>query len=276
MLFTILGDPAVASLRGIHVVIHEVRAGETLDSLLQRYRTTRGTLESLNSAVDFANLKPGTRIRILSRPGVFHRVQAGLTLSDIADAYERSQADLMKANGISRAKHITAGMEIFVPDAGPLSRRKLSRMKKRATARVQARRRPASSFGKPLATRRRLVISDGFGYRFHPITRRRQKHLGIDVIAAWGTPVVAAKAGVVKFAGWRGGYGKLVVIDHGKGYETYYGHLTDIAVAKGTRVAEGQKIGRLGATGDVTAPHLHFEIRRWGVPKNPVKYIRPR
>jgi murein DD-endopeptidase MepM/ murein hydrolase activator NlpD len=270
------GEVEVPSLKGIHVVIHEVREGEKLAALLAAYKTSRGTLESLNFRIDLDHLKPGDRVRILSRPGVFHRLQPGLTLSDIAMAYDVSQAELMRANELVKASHVKAGDDLFIPDAGPISASRRKRMSRRAVARVKASSIPRTGFGSPILKRGRIVISDRFGYRYHPITRKRQRHSGIDIIAPWGTPIIAARAGTVAFAGWKGGYGKLVIVKHVKGYSTYYAHATEILVAKGVTVQEGQVIGKVGATGDVTAPHLHFEVRKWGRPVNPVKYLRPR
>jgi murein DD-endopeptidase MepM/ murein hydrolase activator NlpD len=111
-------------------------------------------------------------------------------------------------------------------------------------------------------------IGDGFGY---PGGRR---HDGIDMLAHSGTSVGAAGRGVVSFAGWNsGGYGNLVIVQHRLGYETYYAHLSAISVTLGQAVAGGSRIGYVGATGHVTGPHLHFEVRLHGVPINPVPLL---
>jgi murein DD-endopeptidase MepM/ murein hydrolase activator NlpD len=108
-------------------------------------------------------------------------------------------------------------------------------------------------------------MGDGFG---HPGGRR---HDGIDLLAHAGAPVGAAGRGVVAFAGWNsGGYGNLVVVRHRLGYETYYAHLSAISVGVGQAVAGGSRIGLVGATGHVTGPHLHFEVRLNGTPIDPV------
>jgi murein DD-endopeptidase MepM/ murein hydrolase activator NlpD len=115
----------------------------------------------------------------------------------------------------------------------------------------------------------RGAVTSRFGFRRHPIFRAHLFHQGVDIAAAHGTPVRAAGDGTVLFAGWYGGYGKLIVLDHGDGLSTLYGHLSTILVAPGAQVARGQIIGRVGSTGYSTGPHLHFEIRRNGQPVDP-------
>ncbi|MCG8420430.1 MAG: M23 family metallopeptidase [Proteobacteria bacterium] len=111
--------------------------------------------------------------------------------------------------------------------------------------------------------------SSGYGYRRHPISGRRKFHRGVDFRARRGTPVRAAGSGVVVVAKRRGGYGKLVIISHGKGVETRYAHLHRIGVKKGEVVAAGEVIGAVGSTGRSTGPHLHFEVRRSGKAVDP-------
>lgn len=112
-------------------------------------------------------------------------------------------------------------------------------------------------------------VTSRFGFRRHPLFRRHHFHTGIDISAPRGTPVPAAHAGKVLFAGWYGGYGKLVILDHGDGVSTLYGHLSRIRVTTGQTVSRRQVIGYVGSTGYSTGPHLHFEIRRNGRPVDP-------
>ena len=112
------------------------------------------------------------------------------------------------------------------------------------------------------------VLTSRFGYR------GREFHDGIDLAVPWGSNVYAADGGVVEFAGWSGGYGKLIIINHQNGYKTYYGHLSRFLVSPGQKVAKGQLIAKSGSTGRSTGPHLHFEVRKNGVPQNPLVYLR--
>jgi len=105
--------------------------------------------------------------------------------------------------------------------------------------------------------------------RFHPIEKKYKRHTGIDYGAAYGTPIFATASGTVEYAGWMGGYGKLVIIRHPNGYESYYGHCSRLLVKKGTYVKQGETIAEVGQTGDATGPHVHYEIRVKGKPVNP-------
>jgi len=113
-------------------------------------------------------------------------------------------------------------------------------------------------------------IVSGFGYRVHPIFRRVKFHYGVDISAPSGTPIRAAADGVVVFAGWRRAYGNTVIIDHGNGVATLYAHCSRILVSEGEVVKQGQVIALVGSTGLSTGPHLHFEVRHYGEPINPL------
>jgi murein DD-endopeptidase MepM/ murein hydrolase activator NlpD len=116
-------------------------------------------------------------------------------------------------------------------------------------------------------------LMSAFGSRSDPFSGEGAVHTGVDLSAHMGTPVRATGDGIVHFASWSGGYGKLVVIDHGNGIETYYGHLSEFAVIAGQEIRRGDTIGKSGGTGHSTGPHLHYEIRMGGSPVNPYKYL---
>jgi murein DD-endopeptidase MepM/ murein hydrolase activator NlpD len=98
-------------------------------------------------------------------------------------------------------------------------------------------------------------------------------HQGVDISEPYGTPVMAAAAGKVVYAGHYYNYGKFIVIDHGSGYQTAYGHLSKIDVKEGMAITKGQLIGQVGQTGRATAPHLHYEVRQDGQPVDPTDYF---
>ena len=117
-------------------------------------------------------------------------------------------------------------------------------------------------------------LESGFGGRRNPFGGSSfEFHSGQDIDAAWGDPVVAGASGKVTFTGWQNGYGQLVVIDHGGGLTTRYGHLSHIEVDAEQTVERGQFIGRVGSTGRSTGPHLHYEIRINDQPVNPLQYL---
>ncbi len=114
-------------------------------------------------------------------------------------------------------------------------------------------------------------LTSPFGPRRHPVTGRHRQHQGLDLAAPEGTPVHAARAGVVVFSGQRGDYGNLVVVEHPDGSTTYYGHCRDLLVSQGDRVNAGQVLATVGSTGLSTGPHLHFELRdAQGRPQDPM------
>ena len=116
-------------------------------------------------------------------------------------------------------------------------------------------------------------ITSPYGYRVHPIYGTTIYHSGIDIGVDEGTPVHAADGGVVVWSGWMGGYGYAVVIDHGNGLSTLYGHNSELAVDEGQSVAKGQVISYAGSTGNSTGPHVHFEVRVNGDPVDPMGYL---
>ena len=116
------------------------------------------------------------------------------------------------------------------------------------------------------------TITSQFGWRVHPITGTEKYHSGVDIGASYGAAIVAADGGTVITAGWVSGYGNCVVINHGNGLTTLYGHMSSIAVSAGQSVSKGQTIGYVGSTGNSTGPHLHWEVTVNGSRVNPLNY----
>ncbi len=118
-------------------------------------------------------------------------------------------------------------------------------------------------------------ISSPFGERISPTNRRTTEfHQGIDIANSSGTAVKAAGSGIVTYSGYNGGYGRMIIISHGYGYTSVYAHNSQNLVEVGDQVEEGEVVARMGQTGRATGPHLHFEIRVNGEPKNPMSYLR--
>lgn len=124
----------------------------------------------------------------------------------------------------------------------------------------------------PVANKNLKYTASGYGMRIDPIYKTTKFHAGMDFSANIGTPVYATGDGVVKKAGWQSGYGKIIIINHGFGYETWYAHLNDYDVRVGQKVVRGEVIGEVGNTGKSTGPHLHYEVHVKGKAVNPVNY----
>ncbi len=137
-----------------------------------------------------------------------------------------------------------------------------------------------SSNGKPMqkgtgtmAMPLRAKVTSPFGWRTHPIFKRRKFHTGIDLAGPRRSPIRASDSGHVLYTGWYGGYGKVVIVSHGRNLSTLYAHLSSFAVNKGDNLSKGDIVGYEGATGFATGPHLHFEVRVEGKPNNPLNYV---
>lgn len=117
-------------------------------------------------------------------------------------------------------------------------------------------------------------VTSNFGGRADPITGARANHGGTDIAAPYGSAIVSANDGVVIYAGWHYSYGNYVIVDHGGGIATLYGHCSKLLVSKGQEVSRGEKIALIGSTGYSTGNHLHFEVRKNGVRTQPMDYLK--
>ena len=126
----------------------------------------------------------------------------------------------------------------------------------------------------PISNKQLSRIASGFGFRIDPIYKTRKSHMGLDFAAPSGTPIYATADGIVKFSGFStSGYGNHVIINHGFGYETLYGHMVRVGATQGQQVKRGQVIGYVGSTGKSTGPHLHYEVHKSGVQLDPINFF---
>src|SRR5690554_3735110 len=125
----------------------------------------------------------------------------------------------------------------------------------------------------PLGDNGNAYISSNYGWRTDPFSGKQIFHEGLDIGTWYNTPVLATADGKVKYAGWKGGYGYVLIIEHGFGYETTYAHLNKIKASKGENVRRGQVIALSGNSGKSTGPHLHYEVRKNNIPQNPRNFI---
>ncbi|MBI4352117.1 MAG: M23 family metallopeptidase [Elusimicrobia bacterium] len=117
-------------------------------------------------------------------------------------------------------------------------------------------------------------VTSHFGYRIAPLRLASEYHSGLDIANEAGTPIYAAADGVIRHSGWAQGYGMCAVVDHGFGYSTLYGHMSEVLAKQGAAVRRGQQIGRMGSTGTSTGNHLHYEVWTGGLPRDPLKFLQ--
>jgi murein DD-endopeptidase MepM/ murein hydrolase activator NlpD len=116
-------------------------------------------------------------------------------------------------------------------------------------------------------------LMDGFGHRSDPFSGEGAMHTGVDISAPMGTGVKATADGIVIHANWYFGYGRCVIVDHGNGYQTLYGHLSSVDVIEGQEIRQNEVVGRVGNSGHSTGPHLHYEVRVHSTPVNPYRFL---
>ncbi len=235
---------------------HEVRPGESLWTISRAYGVDVDSIHSVNQLRTGAKIQPGQKLRVPDRTGILHVVRRNDTMEDIALRYKVPIEKIVQANNIANANRIHVKQELYLPGATPPA----------ASARSRSR---GASYAMPAKGR----LSSRYGQRKHPISGRRTMHAGVDIACGAGGTIVAARSGRVTHAGRMGGYGKLVVIDHGNGVETRYAHCSRILVRVGQRVNQRQKLALAGATGYAKGPHLHFEVRRNGTSIDPLTVL---
>ncbi len=233
----------------------------------------RGNLEAQRDALDLT-LREQRQARFALAALATQRAE----LVAVAGAQRRSVAsEVVELEDLSAAQE--AQLEAYI-------RQRQQEEEARRAAEAEARRRaallagvqapPAATEGGPsaFAWPASGPITSPFGMRVHPVTGAFKMHTGIDIGAPMGATITATAAGRVIFAGWEGGYGNTIIIDHGGQTSSLYGHCSQIFVSENQDVQRGQAIGAVGATGDATGPHLHFEIRINGVAVDPTSRLR--
>ncbi|QQE74245.1 M23 family metallopeptidase [Brevibacillus composti] len=265
--FSSLNKPT-ARAKG-EVLTYTVKQGDTLSEIASRYGLSLKQLVELNKMVNPHLLGIGMKL-VLNSDEVTHTVRRGENMDYIAKRYNVSKEMILEKNPLLRLMsdnlYIGQSIQIPVADTGTLTAKEWSQKRNVVTAASRK------------ANRSRMMewpvkdatVTSGFG------TRWGRMHKGLDMWkeSEGQTPIYAAKEGVVVEAGGnRGGYGYIVILDHGDGLQTYYAHMRKIIVSPGQQVEQGEMLGYMGRTGDSTGYHLHFEVREDNVPMNPLRYL---
>ena len=265
-------------------VTYTVAKGDTWSEIAEDHGLTSNELLALNPGYDINKLQigeiltmsasvPYLTMTVVQQERYVDSVAFDVEYTDSADLYKgdykvTSPGQFGAADTVANVTYVN-GTEIertvlsSVTLRQPVTEHRLQGTKDRPTWL------PTGSFRWPTTGR----ITSRFGGRSSPGGIGSTNHKGIDIAAPRGTPVYASDGGTVTYAGWMGGYGYLVRINHGNGYETYYGHNSSLTVSVGQHVYKGQQIARVGSTGNSTGNHCHFEVRINGVARNPLNYL---
>lgn len=238
---------------------YKIKHGDNLTMVAKKIGARIDTIVSVNKLSNANVLRPGQTLKVPNRDGLLYTMKKGESIEEVVSKYEVPLNRVLSFNKIENPDSIETGRDIFLPGARYTLEERIERF--------------GQFFSLPLPISAIRRVSSRFGSRRDPFTGQRATHSGIDIPAPANTPVYAARGGVVTFAGYSGGYGKLVIVRHDKGFVSYYGHLNTINVSEGTRVGVGTKVGGVGSTGRSTGNHLHFEIRQAGKLVNPTEYV---
>lgn len=241
-----------------------VKEGDTISSIADAYQISIVTLLAANKLTVRSYIRPGDALTILPGDGVQYVIKKGDTLEKIAKTYNADAHEIAVWNGNISEGSLAIGDQVFIPGGiAPTPRapatRTLARFLSPFPTDIAA---PPGGFINlwPTAVRR---ITQYFSWH----------HTGVDIAGPTGTPIYAADDGIVIHAGWSRGYGNNIVIDHGNGFKTRYGHSSHLIAKVGDQVKKGQVIELMGSTGHSTGPHLHFEVIQNGRFRNPFDFI---
>ena len=258
------------------VVTHTVQQDETLWTIAAQYDLAPETIAWSNREIiqDAPWLiQPGLELFVLPVDGVYHTVREGETPKSIADEYGVEPSALYNDwNDLEEGEALQEGQLLVVPGGQgepidwepPQPEPTQPRYDYQYSASSAAAPAPNNWFILPTGS---TLVS---GWYFHD--PRNPMHIGLDYKCSTGDALYAADSGVVTVSGWNGGYGIMVEIDHGNGFKTRYGHFSQLYVGAGQVVHQGDVLGACGSTGWSTGPHLHFEVRKNGVPQDPMAY----
>jgi len=260
---------SVASQRD-KIVYYTVQKGDVVSTIARNFDITVNTILWANNLSAYSLIRPGDSLTILPYSGVIHTVKSGDTISRISQLYGVEDEKILSSNNIGGILKI--GDKIIVPGGSKLATA-VTIAKTANTTGLSIIRNLVKAPASTAAAGAKMVWPT-VGHRITQYFSWR--HNGVDIANKVGTPIYAADAGTVEIAanGWSGGYGNTIVINHGGGKKTRYGHLSKLYVRVGNKVEKGENIGLMGSTGNSTGSHLHFEVVINGTRYNPLNYIK--
>lgn len=244
---------------GILLEEHKIQPRENFWKVAKEHGVNIDTIVGGNPGLEKLHAALGQTIRVPNRKGVVHLTAEQETVNSISELYSSAPETIAAVNNLGPKHVLVPGLELFIPEVKPVNLSEA--MRQHFSLR--------GIFGSPLPGR----ITSGMGLRTHPVGGFRGKHTGVDLAAGEGTRIAAAAAGTVLQTGEGEYIGKFIILSHKDSYTTLYGHCSQVLVTAGRTVKKGQIIAKVGQTGRTTGPHLHFEIRKNGVPRDPLKYL---
>ncbi len=241
-------------VRKLKISTYQIRAGDTLSGIANRFNLNLDTIISMNDISDARALPAGMKLEIPNTNGLRYRIKRGDSLGGIARAYGIRLETLVDWNNLESAV-IQPAQELFIPGVR-MSTNELNRV-----------------LGKLFIYPTRGRITSRFGYRKNPFSGVREFHNALDIGNIVGTPIVATMNGTVARVAYYPWLGKYMILTHADGFQSLYGHLSKVLVSKGKRIRQGQKIAEMGNTGYSTGPHLHFAVFKNSAPVDPLKYL---
>ena len=248
--------------------------GDTLSTIAEQFGLSLDTLLWANGLTVRSVLKPGDTLTILPVSGVKHEVKSGDTLAAIAKKYTVEEETVLEYNKLASADDLVVGESLIVPGGEVQAPPPPPRVVRTPTTIV------TSTPTIPTTTSTAAPAVAGSGSMVWPTDLRTitqyygWRHTGIDIDCHFDNDNYAADDGIVQFAGWKGGYGYAVDVNHGNGLVTRYAHNAKLYVSAGQNVSKGQAVGLCGTTGRSTGTHIHFEVMSNGRFRNPLEYIR--
>lgn len=237
---------------------YTVKNGDTISGITRKFGLKNiSTIIGINEIENVRLITSGTKLKIPSVDGLIYTVQSGNTLQGLSVKYNVSVEELLDVNELESAD-LKIGQKLFIPGARMTSDALLNAL--------------GELFKMPIYAKFRY--SSMFGPRLDPITGAKSSHTGVDMACPQGTPIYSSSMGTVAFVGYSNIFGNYVIVNHANGYQTLYGHMSQILAKKGQKVSNDTKIGLVGSTGYSTGPHLHFTIYKNGRLVDPMTVLK--